>query len=131
MNAASRSVRPNFIGMSSEELRDLVDFYQQRFEEQAILDGFRPIVVRDYESPYKPIGYDTVLGYLAKNDPVVLSLMDEGPEAHLEDEEIVHRACLIANMRRVEVDAPAVLLAHGIFTIFSYPVAILAAHFHP
>lgn len=129
MNAAARSVRPNFIGMSSSELSDLVDFYQQRFEEQAVLDGYRPVNLPDYLSPFTPVGYETPMAYLAKNDPMVLSLMDDLPEAFDEDHKQLNRECLRLNMRRVEVPAPAWLTRQGIFTCWSYPVKVLQKHF--
>jgi hypothetical protein len=126
MNAAARSLRPNFIGMNSEELRDLVDFYQQRFEEQAVLDGFVPIIVADYLGPYCPIGYDTVLGYLAKNDPLTLSFMEQTPEETEPDDIWLKRECDRLNMRYVEVPSCPWLARQGVFTSLSFPVAILS-----
>lgn len=126
MNAAARSVRPNFIGMSSAELRDLVDFYQQRFEEEAVRDGFVPIIVSDYLSPYCPIGYDTVLAYLAKNDPVTFSFMEQTIEATEPEDNWLKRECNRLNMRSVEVPSCPWLARQGVFSSWSYPVALLA-----
>lgn len=129
MNAAARSLRPNFIGMSSEELRELVDFYQLRFEEQALSEGFVPIVPEEYASPYAPVGYDTVLSYLAKNDPITLGFMDDEPEATQADEDWLHRECLRVNMRKVEVPGSRWHARQGLFAAWSYPVALLAKRF--
>lgn len=128
MNAAARSVRPNFIGMNAEELRELVDFYQQRFEEQAITDGFIPIVVSDYLSPYCPIGYDTVLGYLAKNDPLTLSLTEQTVEYLEPEDAALRRECDRVNMRVVEVPSCPWMARQGVFTQMSFPVALLSKH---
>lgn len=129
MNAAARSVRPNYIGMSAEELRELVDFYQERITEAALAEGFVPIVPEEYASPYAPVGYDTVLSYLSKNDPVTLGFMDDEPEATMADDEWLRIECLRVNMRRVEVPGSRWHARQGLFSAWSYPVALLAKRF--
>lgn len=130
MSLKNLSVRPNFTGMTREELAELVGFYRQGEDaERVVIDAFMPIVVGDYLSPYCPLGYDTALAYLAKNDPVTLSFMDDEIEASEPDEEWLRVECLRVNMRRVEVPGSKWHARQGVFTAWSYPVALLTRRF--
>lgn len=74
-----------------------------------------------------PEGYDTVLGYLAKNHPDVLDLIDYyDPEATQRDGwKLSHMVNRTAGAQVVYVEAPKCLQTKGIFTVRAYPVSLL------
>jgi hypothetical protein len=86
---------------------------------------------QDCVSPDVPEGYDTVLGYLAKQHPEVLETFDySDPQATVRDGWFLAR---LAGKRLhallIYVTAPPVLQARGIDSVRAYPINLLARRF--
>lgn len=76
-----------------------------------------------------PPGYDTVLGYLAKHDPIVLELLDRDPDATKRDGYwLMHRA-RERGLEVVKVEACPWLRQNGIKMVNAYPQSLLAERF--
>jgi hypothetical protein len=77
-----------------------------------------------------PVGYDTVLGYLAKYQPEVLDGFDysEPTSTQRDGWWLKHRATE-SGLACPLVDAPPVLQRAGIQTVRAYPVGLLARRF--
>jgi hypothetical protein len=80
-----------------------------------------------YMSPC-PEGYDTVLGYLAKNHPADLEFMDTDPEATVRDGFWLTARAKAKGIKMCKVLAPEVLRKQGrhIEMVNAYPVSLLA-----
>jgi hypothetical protein len=81
-----------------------------------------------YLSPC-PRGYDTVLGYLAKNYPERLAIMDQTADATMRDGWWLRGECLRQDIAPVKVKAPAFLREQGIEEVNAYPYALLHHRF--
>lgn len=120
---------PDIERHEDERLSNLLNWYQDAANDTMMAEGIVPIKVSDYLSPYLPLGFDTVLGWLAKNDPVVLSMMDETPEATARDGFWLCHRCKALGIKPVKVPASAFLVRMGLFDVNSYPVELLAERF--
>jgi len=110
-------------------MEDLLAWYQDAADDQMTVEGIVPIRVADYLSPYVPLGYDSVLGWLVKNDPLALSMLDETPDATVADGWWCCHRTKRLGMKPVKVPAPAFLVRMGIFQVNTYPVEVLAERF--
>lgn len=91
-------------------------------EAPGITDTFRGTFV----SVDLPVGYDTVLGYLARVNPWALQADLWDPEATKRDGFwCKHRACE-RGIRVVKVEASEVLQDQGIYEVNAYPVSLLS-----
>lgn len=78
-------------------------------------------------TPKVPPGYDTVLGYLAKNHPDVLDSFDySDPEVTQRDGFWLTHRCKERGISPFYVDAPACFAGKGITHVNAYPIAVLA-----
>ena len=107
----------------------LLDWYQEQLDNQLVEEGIVPVRVADYFSPYTPLGWDTVLGYLAKHDPLVLSMLDEEAESTLRDGYWLSNRCKKLGIKPVKVPACTFLVRQGIFEVNSYPERLLVERF--
>jgi hypothetical protein len=69
-----------------------------------------------------PAGYDTVLGYMARKNPVALGLIEDYAEGTRRDG---FWLAARAGDRAVKVEAPKVLQEQGIYRVNAYPVDLL------
>jgi hypothetical protein len=69
-----------------------------------------------------PAGYDTVLGYMARKNPVALGLIEDYAEGTRRDG---FWLAARAGDRAVKVEAPKVLQEQGIYRVNAYPVELL------
>jgi len=76
-----------------------------------------------------PPGFDTVLGYLAKHDPVVLDLLDRDPEATKRDGFWLKHRARERELEVVKVEACPWLRQNGIRWVNAYPTSLLAERF--
>ena len=78
-----------------------------------------------YTSPNLPEGYDTVLGYLSREQPEIINLMSEPIGDTLTDSLSLKAKCVKDDAAVETVDAPPALLERGITQINAYPVEYL------
>lgn len=79
-----------------------------------------------------PEGWDTVVGYLARNKPDVLRTMDATPSASLPDGTTLTRVMESQGFERghlPKVRAPKALRDQGVPRVNIYPTPVLARHF--
>lgn len=91
-------------------------------------DNVRPKVDLYFLSPCPP-GYDTVLGWIAKNNPGLLDLIDRVPEATQRDGFWLKHRCREQGLEVIKVDACAFLSKQGIKSVNSYPIHLLNVRF--
>lgn len=72
-----------------------------------------------------PEGFDTVLGYLARNNPEALFLMGPDAEATARDGFWLTHRCKQRGIKPVKVEACAHLIEQGIFVVNAYPISLL------
>lgn len=73
-----------------------------------------------------PLGYDTVLGFLAKHHPEVLDSLDySDPQVTLRDGYWLMHRTREAGLAPVLVDAPGCLKAKGISHVNAWPLKLL------
>lgn len=84
----------------------------------------------DCISPTRRPGYDTILGYLAKEQPEILSLL-EGAEKDgtLRDGFWLTNKCRQLGYAVIKVRAPEILRNQGIDFVNAYPVSLLRERF--
>lgn len=87
------------------------------------------VFVEDYESPNCPEGYDTILHWLANNEPVTFALLEQFADATEDDDNALTFDCLMRGIKPVEVLAGAWLVREGVLHVNAYPVAELIRYF--
>ncbi|WP_296084131.1 hypothetical protein [uncultured Agrobacterium sp.] len=108
----------------------LVDFYKRAIEEQARAEGaLGDLKLADYLSPNVPEGHDTVLGYLAKHEPFVLSVIEQYAEATVRDGWWLTHRCKTIGITPPKVPACLFLVQQGIFEVNCYPLELLRERF--
>jgi hypothetical protein len=86
------------------------------------------VYAADYQSPDCPDGWETFLGYLARTEPEVLSMMDQLPSASEQDDHILEDRCRERGVVSRVVSACSWLVREGVFEARAYPIPLIAAY---
>lgn len=94
--------------------------------------GAAALTQPDYLALYKtptPLGYDTILGFLAREQPEVLDLMSEPISDTVRDGFAMRNISKRAGVFAVKVAAPPGLIAAGITEVNAYSLELLRGRF--
>ncbi|MGN6548772.1 MAG: hypothetical protein ACTHJ3_02605 [Pararhizobium sp.] len=98
---------------------------------EALVKGASPAAPRGqvptspYVTPEVPDGFDTVLGYLVKNNPECLDYMDDPATATMRDGFWLTHQSSRRSLPVVKVPAPAALGELGITEVNAYAISLL------
>jgi hypothetical protein len=104
------------LAWAREQIENLLPAFQKKPCGFAATDDFKSVT---------PKGWNTVLGYLAVEQPAMLALMEEPVSDTVRDGcWLVHR-CRELHIEPIKVPAPAIARAQGITEVNAYPVSLL------
>lgn len=87
-------------------------------------------VILDAYGSACPDGYDTVIGWLAKNKPHIVELMSDPVHDTMADGRLLAKTCKDRGIEAVKVDAPLIFVKEGFHVINSYPIRLLEERFN-
>lgn len=82
-----------------------------------------------FASPDVPFGYDTIVGWVAKNRPEIIETMGTAAWLHSRDGLWLANQARKRGLKVHKVGAPPVLLDQGIEEVNAYPVELIAERF--
>ena len=123
------SVGSNAEGVADENIDNYVSVARVELDQAFAFVNATPDLEALYTSPNLPDGYDTVLGYLAREQPEIINLMSEPIGDTLKDSLSLKAKCVKADTLVETVDAPPALRERGIMQINAYPLDYLVDRF--